>query len=1130
MTTTTSATTSTYLSVTLSPHLQSELSKPGVWAYEAYFSSTSATPTWTELVSSGAVMNGGTVSAKLTDDINGGKAYFIIESQSASQPANIESLITQQSDLNWTNAQQYDFAYDSFEFTLSGGTADQGNLSSVNGFALPMGVVVDYDSGTASATSATVGYAVSGAAIVSAIQNIDSSTMASAIYNYTSGALAGDFRMALSPTEAVALNPQPPIPAFATTDWTSYVTALENVLSFKPPKTPPTIEFSGQFNGAATTDGIWHNSGYFAYQLSWNGTDFLLDPLPTSQIKGEIEIDPADLENSIYATQGSATIVDPTGQTPSFTIGTGVNNQWGTVIRELLTGFTGGFYLQTGKSPNGQVVDLNQNLNWDPTYAFQAQATYQTYDPYSQVFYFNSNSYGSGYSDSLMSQYTVGGPLINLYDPGLGANVKNIDITIYADGDQPSGYTPTSINNYITPPSGSYATPDPNENGSNITLSFFSSVPPNAGIVIASTDTITLNILVPQQNGPPTWSAVTFDGSPSSAGPLGLWQTWQINYDATSNSYSAVPQSPPTQQIAGYMLIDGFPVADSAGSVSWYQLVVGDKTYNLYTTASGGQFENPNYSGQQKALAIDGLATITPEASSAPTIATFNVNFAVGDTVTYDPSLVVLNTANVSSQTMPDAPVAGTILPTGGFPLGAFDALPGQTSATSNTITTSETNLVFAWTGENNNSNTVSWVGAYTNKIDAGQTAVVTITSGTSTTTTSATADIDGRWQTSDTVTLNPGTYTITMAEQLSGSTVAFTPTSDPLILTEIAPDKVVSAGSVSSGAAVSGLFEVRSGGTAVGTSVLGGGTMRVDGGGLASHTTVSGGGKEVVSSGGTASGTIVSGGGVENLFGSETSATIFSGGVQTIVSGGTAVATAVLTGGTEVVGTGATARGTIVSSAGEIDAGSAVRASLLGGSWMSVASGGVASGTTVSQSVLFVSGTASATQLTTGTEIVSSGGVDIGAHINSAGFELVSSGGVASSAIISGGTLEVASGGSTGSGAVTFAVSGGGILQLDDSHHFNGLVAGFGQPDLLALTDLSFVSGATGALWSQTTVSSGTLAVTNGATMVDITLLGQYAPGNFNVASATGGGTVVSDPPLATQTDPPPGTLVSPH
>ena len=112
----------------------------------------------------------------------------------------------------------------------------------------------------------------------------------------------------------------------------------------------------------------------------------------------------------------------------------------------------------------------------------------------------------------------------------------------------------------------------------------------------------------------------------------------------------------------------------------------------------------------------------------------------------------------------------------------------------------------------------------------------------------------------------------------------------------------------------------------------------------------------------------------------------------------------------------------------------------------------------------------------------------------------------------------------------MTFATSAGGILQLDDSQHFSGLVAGFGQPDLLFLKDLSFVSGASGATWSQTTVASGTLAITNGASTVDITLLGQYATGNFHVSSATGGGTLVSDPPTLARTDPQPGTLVNPQ
>src|SRR5262245_41278441 len=171
----------------------------------------------------------------------------------------------------------------------------------------------------------------------------------------------------------------------------------------------------------------------------------------------------------------------------------------------------------------------------------------------------------------------------------------------------------------------------------------------------------------------------------------------------------------------------------------------------------------------------------------------------------------------------------------------------------------------------------------------------------------------------------------------------------------------------------------------------------------------------------------------------------------------------------------------------------------------MSVESGGVASATTVSNSVLFVSGTASGTQVNAGgTERVVSGGVDVGAQINSAGLEVVASGGTASSATISGGTLEVASGGSTGSGAVTFAVSGGGILQLDDSTHFGGLVAGFAQSDLIDLRDIAFTS-ATTLSWTQLTsgaTASGTLTVSGGGSFANIDLLGQYAAGQFTSAS----------------------------
>jgi autotransporter passenger strand-loop-strand repeat protein len=197
------------------------------------------------------------------------------------------------------------------------------------------------------------------------------------------------------------------------------------------------------------------------------------------------------------------------------------------------------------------------------------------------------------------------------------------------------------------------------------------------------------------------------------------------------------------------------------------------------------------------------------------------------------------------------------------------------------------------------------------------------------------------------------------------------------------------------------------------------------------------------------------------------------------------------------------------------------------------VQSGGVATSMTVSgvaaADVVRSGGIASNTSLTSrGSEVVSAGGVTMSALVNTGGVEFVASGGLASAALISGGRLEIASGGSTGSGAVTFATSAGGTLQLDSSLTFSGLVAGFAQPDLLYLKDFAFISGATSAAWTQSG-TSGSLAVTNGSQTVDITLLGHYATANFNVSSGTQGGTVVTDPPLAAQTDPAPQMLAKP-
>lgn len=775
----------TTLNVTLSAALQGELNVQGVWAYAVYF--VNNVPTWTPLVNNGTIENGGTDAIPLPSPFANGKVYFLIQSQDPSQPYDLEKLITSESFINWGSAALWDFRYDSFEVTLQNSPDDQGNLTSVNGFGLPMEVSIPYSNGT----TATVGYGISGSTLVSDIQDINSSKTFTS--TYTLGPLINDFRMAVAPATSVANNSPVANPPFLPADWASYVQSLEGSLA-------QNIVISGLFNGAADAGttafpkGVWHNGGYFAYQLQWDGSKgvFWLVPLASSQIKGYIELTPADLENSIYSTLGNAAIyANETDSTPFATINTGANNQWGKVLSEFLTGFTGGFYNQTGKPLNPQLtttVNLDQNLNWDPVYAFQQNITgtppsYQAFDPYSEIFYQNSNSYGSGYSDALMSQYAKGGPLISVSEPGQAQNVPDINLTLFADNETPTGYTPPVIYNYIAPETGGYAIPGTSTSGNTVVLNFAAHVQFNAGLVLADTDVLTMNILTSDTGNTPVWSTVTFDGS--AAGQYGLWQNWQITYDSVHNTFVAT--STGVAQPVGTLLIASFPTATNG--VSWYQLAVGGKTYNLYTTTSGGAFDNPNYSGQQGSLAIDGLAQVVAPAVTTPTMTTFTVNLVNNDTVSFDPSLLVPNTTNIGSSIFPNppnAPVAGT-LGTG----GAFDALPGQDNQITNTITTTAPDLAFAWTGDNIAPGTSLWVSGYTNKIDGLDVALVTLapTSGAPITT-EGTADVDGEWQTG-TVDLAPGTYTVTMQEFLPTDTAfatPLTPASSALTLTEEPP------------------------------------------------------------------------------------------------------------------------------------------------------------------------------------------------------------------------------------------------------------------------------------------------------------------------------------------------------
>jgi autotransporter passenger strand-loop-strand repeat protein len=228
----------------------------------------------------------------------------------------------------------------------------------------------------------------------------------------------------------------------------------------------------------------------------------------------------------------------------------------------------------------------------------------------------------------------------------------------------------------------------------------------------------------------------------------------------------------------------------------------------------------------------------------------------------------------------------------------------------------------------------------------------------------------------------------------------------------------------------------------------------------------------------GVAQGAIISGG-TQEIWGSASGTTVSSGGFDIIISGGSDSGAIVSSGGTHQVWASGLGIGTHVNSGGvEQD-------------W------GTASGAAVSSG---------------GTQYVYSGGAAVATTVNGGGYEQVFSGGTANATTINGGTLEVGTGGSAG--AVLFA--SGGTLQLDSLVAFGGTISGFHLGDEIDLRSLAFTSGVTTATWSQTTSGSGTLTVGSGATVENLTLLGQYSLANFSVTSDGQGGTLITDPPVS--------------
>jgi aspartate 1-decarboxylase len=117
---------------------------------------------------------------------------------------------------------------------------------------------------------------------------------------------------------------------------------------------------------------------------------------------------------------------------------------------------------------------------------------------------------------------------------------------------------------------------------------------------------------------------------------------------------------------------------------------------------------------------------------------------------------------------------------------------------------------------------------------------------------------------------------------------------------------------------------------------------------------------------------------------------------------------------------------------------------------------------------------------------------------------------------IINGGaTLELAS---AYSGPISFA-SPTGTLKLDNSASFAGTVAGMSGQDTLDLADINFATVKTPTYSGTST--GGTLIVTDGTHVANITLLGAYIASTFTVSGDGHGGTFVIEAPTTTLSNP---------
>jgi hypothetical protein len=737
-------------------------------------------------------------------------AYLIVQSE---DPANHTDL-TQSSAIGSTigniapNARAWNYGYAAFEFNLQNKSADQGDLTAIPGFAQHIAVNIDYDN----ATSQSRGYALTGQALTQALStgHLDAElTYPTSSTGTPFSPLDGQVSMLNSPSNGT-FGPA----AYPTLAWGSYLGNVANLTD---------MVLSGVTNGEPDANGIWHNSQYYSYKVStqtlsgagaWGSADtyFVLSPTADSQTQGYILINKATLQSNLYAAgQGTMSIWQdshftepyavpgsaPFGSPETNVIGLSANNQWGNLLTPLFTGFTAGYWNTTASSPNtmmpttasptnlgGGSINLDQTLNWSSSYAFDshrvgATPSYQHYDPYTKEFFYNSNVYGSAFSDNLSSDITPG-PLIPLSQPdGTQQNVSNIDLYVYGSQETDPYYTvPVGAiylpltgtqTDYLAITPATYAGSGPQLIVSGQT----------AGLFPQSDLTVQLGIY--QGNGQFTYVPLPASQN-SNTGEVDYWQTYNVSNNGGS-SWSITSGGP---NVEGTFIINGLPTLTGAasGQAYWYQLVFSDsqgdqKVYNFYSEAGATAGSILTASGD---FAADGGATLAPVAGQPA-----HMKLALNPAFSMPFGMLTFD-YNSQFASMPAAPVIGTVGDSG---FTSFDGQSGMgimgTQAPSITITTGS-ELAFGWTGTNSyaGANPVptssgynaGWTTAYTNKINAGNIAQISFVDTSNdrplNIVAQAMADLDGQWHTGGATQLGNGTFTVTMQEYLPDGTTVF--------------------------------------------------------------------------------------------------------------------------------------------------------------------------------------------------------------------------------------------------------------------------------------------------------------------------------------------------------------------